>query len=62
MKKILFTLEIALFLSTLPVVLGLAMSREHAVNNKSATNVPVVKKELRLDNYTAANSTTVKAS
>lgn len=62
MKKILFTLEIALFLSTLPVVLGLAMGREYAVNNRSESAVPVVKKELHLDNYEGANSVTVKAS
>lgn len=62
MKKILFTLEIALFLSTLPVVLGLAMGREYAVNTKSEPAVPVVKKELRLDNYAGVNIATIKAS
>jgi len=61
MKKILFTLEIALFLSALPVVLGLAMSREVSVDKKSGITVPVVKKDLQSNPISDANTTaTVK--
>jgi|EndMetStandDraft_4_1072995.scaffolds.fasta_scaffold973467_2 hypothetical protein len=63
MKKILFTLEIALFLLTLPVVLGLAMSREIPVDNKSEKTVPVVKQELQANTLSVATPATInKAS
>ena len=62
MKKILFTLEIALFLSALPVTLGLAMSREFSIDKKSEMTAPVVKKDLQSNTISDANTTSAAAA